>query len=114
MTQKVAAPLLGALAMTAMSFLIAPAAQADVCGDVGGRHVSVGGCTPGLAGDAVDAAVIGAAVDRPYEYAPPPAEGWPPLPPGYLAYPSFPGEQPCYTSIGQPYYTAGDMPCYPA
>ncbi|MCB0923550.1 MAG: hypothetical protein KDB50_03240 [Mycobacterium sp.] len=113
MTHKLAAPLLGALAVTAASFAIAPVASADVCGDVGGRHVSVGGCTPGLAGDAVDAAVIGAAVDRPYDYAPPPAE-WPPLPPGYLPYPSFPGEAPCYTAAGQPYYTPSTMPCYPA
>jgi len=117
MTYKLAAPLLGAVATTAALLIAAPVAQADVCGDVGGRHVSVGGCTPGIAGDAVDAAVIGAAVDHPYGYGyaapPPPVEGWPPLPPGYLAFPSFPGEAPCYTVTGQPYYTPANMPCYP-
>ncbi len=126
MTRKFSAPLLGALALTAVSFVGIPAAQADVCGDVGGRHVSVGGCTPGIAGAAIDGAVIGAAVDHPFGYGEPavgypapaigyPAPvGWPPLPPGYLAFPSFPGEMPCYLPTGQPYYTPADMPCFPA
>lgn len=64
MTHKLAAPLLG-IATTAALFIGAPVAQADVCGDVGGRHVASAGARRGLAGDAVDAAVIGAAVDRP-------------------------------------------------
>ena len=68
-------------------------------------------------GDVADAAVAGAAVAdvaHPYGWGVPPVEGWPPLPPGYLAWPSFPGEAPCYTPAGQPYYTPGTMPCYPA
>lgn len=113
MTHKLAAPLLGALVLTGISLVGAPASQADVCGDVGGRHVSVGGCTPGVAGDVADAAIVGAAVDHPYDYGAP-AVGWPPLAPGYLAFPSFPGEMPCYTPAGQPYYTPVDVPCYPA
>lgn len=118
MTHKFAAPLLGAVATTAVLFIGAPVAQADVCGDVGGRHVNVGGCTPGIAGAAVDGAIIGAEVDHPYGgygygYPPPPPVGWPPLPPGYLAFPSFPGELPCYLPTGQPYYTPANMPCYP-
>jgi hypothetical protein len=31
--------------MAALPVAIAPAAQAEVCGAVGGRHVDVGGCT---------------------------------------------------------------------
>lgn len=114
MTQKLAATLLSAMAMTAVSFAIAPAAHAEVCGDVGGRYAQIGGCEH-VGADIADAAVIGAAVDRPYGYGypPPPPEGWPPLPLGYLAFPSFPGELPCYTPAGQPYYTPGNAPCYP-
>lgn len=103
------------MALAAIPAGVAPVAQADVCGDVGGRHVNVGGCS-NIGGDIADAAVIGAAVDRPYGYGygypPPPPEGWPPLPPGYLPFPSFPGEAPCYLPSGQPYYTPGTMPCY--
>ena len=112
MTQKRAAIFLSAMAMTAVSLAVAPAGHADVCGDVGGRHVSVGGCTPGIAGDAADAAIVGDELDHPYDYPAPPVE-WPPLPPGYLAFPSFPGEAPCYTAAGQPYYTPASAPCYP-
>ncbi len=115
MTHKFAATLLSAMALTAVSFTLAPAASAEVCGDVGGRHVDVGGCS-NIGGDIADAAIVGAAVDRPYgypaAYPPPPPMGWPPLPPGYLAFPSFPGELPCYTPAGQPYYTPGNAPCY--
>jgi hypothetical protein len=53
----------------------------------------------------VDAAVIGAAVDRPV--------GWGPLPPGALPYPAFHGEAPCFLPNGQPYYTPGTEPCFP-
>ena len=68
MNKKVAATLLAAVAITATPFLIAPSAQAEVCGDVG-FYVRVGGCTD-LAGDAVDAAVVGAAVDHPLAWVP--------------------------------------------
>lgn len=111
MTQRIAATLLTAAAIAAVPFAVAPAAQADVCGDVGGRHVNVGGCS-NIGGDIADAAIVGAAVDRPWGY-PDPVGGWPPLPPGYLAFPSFPGELPCYTPAGQPYYTPGNAPCFP-
>ena len=103
MNKKMAATLLAAVSVTAMPFLIAPSAQAEVCGDVG-FYVRVGGCTD-LAGDAVDAAVLGAAVDHPL--------AWGPLPLGYLAYPSFRGEAPCFMPDGQPYYTPGTEPCFP-
>ena len=118
MTKKMTASFLGALAVAALPIVAAPAASAEVCGDVGGRHVSVGGCTPGIVGGVADAAIAGAAVagveDRPYGYGypPPPPAAAPPLPPGYLPFPSFPGEAPCYLPSGQPYYTPGTMPCY--
>ena len=82
------------------------------------RHGAIGGCS-NVGGDIADAAVLGAAVDHPYDaypapigYPPPPPEGYPPLPPGYLAYPSFPGEAPCFTNIGQPYFTPPGAPCF--
>lgn len=104
MTNKLAATLLAAMALAAVPVAISPTAGADICGDVGGRHVTVGGCTPGIAGDAIDAAVVGAAVDDRYA-------AWP----GYAMaeVPSFPGELPCYTPTGLPYYTPGNAPCYP-
>jgi hypothetical protein len=104
MTNKFAATVLAAMALAAVPAAITPAAQADICGDVGGRHVNVGGCTPGIAGAAVDAAVAGDVIDDRYAAYP-----------GYamLAVPSFPGEIPCYTPSGLPYYTPGDAPCYP-
>lgn len=110
MTKKTAATLLTALGLAAAPFAIAPAAHADVCGDVGGRHVSVGGCTPGIVGGVADAAIAGAAVagvsdawnDR-YGF------------PGNYAFseiPSYPGEMPCISPTGIPYYTPGPAPCY--
>ncbi len=108
MTNKLAATLLSAMALLAIPAAIAPAAQADICGDVGGRHVSVGGCTPGIAGDVVDGAIDGAIVG---DVARNDFGAYP----GYAmaAVPSFPGEAPCYTPTGLPYYTPGDAPCYP-
>ena len=75
--------------------------------------------TGAVIGGLVAGAVIGAAVDHPFAYGEPAVGypvapvGWPPLPPGYLAFPSFPGEMPCYLPTGQPYYTPANMPCYP-
>ena len=115
MTKKTAVTLLGALAMTALPLIATPIAQAEICGEAG-RYVRVGGCVNPI-GDVADAAVAGAAVAdvaHPYGWGVPPVEGWPPLPVGYLAWPSFPGEAPCYTPTGQPYYTPGAEPCYPA
>ena len=108
MSKQFAATLLTTMALAAVPAAIAPLAQADICGDVG-RRVSVGGCVdPGR--DIADAAIVGAAVDDPYAYPAP--VGYPSLPPGYLAFPSFPGELPCYMPDGQPYYTPGNAPCY--
>lgn len=118
------AALLAAMAMATLPAALAPVAQAEVCGDVGGRHVSVGGCS-NIGGDIAGAAVIGAEVDHPYygyppvDYGyppvappPPPPAAWPPLPPGYLPFPSFPGQMPCYLPTGQPYYTPGNAACF--
>jgi hypothetical protein len=65
---------------------VAPAANADVCAAAGGRHFSAGGCT-NIAGDA--AAVAIASQHVPY----------------------VPGEIPCYTAEGVPYYTPPGQPC---
>lgn len=101
MVKKIAVVLLSAAALSAIPAAIAPVSQADVCGDVGGRHVTVGGCTPGIAGDAVDAAVAGDWVryGLPQTYA-------------FSLVPAFPGEQPCISPNGLPYYTPGDAPCW--
>lgn len=91
--KKFSAALLAAMAVGAAPLFIAQAAQADVCGDVGGRHVSVGGCTD-VAGDvATGAAVAGAAT----------ADD--------AAAQAAAGQPPCYTPQGVPYYTPGDAPC---
>jgi hypothetical protein len=97
MTKKLAAAFLTAMAMSVVPVAVAPAAQADVCGDVGGRHVDVGGCT-NIAGDAVaGAAVAGVAMAVPEDAAAQAASGQPP----------------CYTADGVPYYTPGSDPCVP-
>ncbi len=82
--------LLAALALSFVPVAVAPAAQADVCGDVGGRHVDVGGCTH-IAGDIA----VGAAVATDDDAAAQVAAGLPP----------------CYTPQGQPYYTPAGAPC---
>ena len=98
-----AVSLLAAATIAAPPLLAAPSAHAEGCAEAG-VFIRVGGCTD-LAGDAVDAAVVGAAVDHPL--------GWGPLPPGALAYPAFRGEAPCFLPDGQPYYTPGTEPCFP-
>lgn len=107
MSKRTAAILLSLAALSAVPAAIAPVAQADVCGDVGGRHVSVGGCTD-IAGDVAGAAVAGAAVAGAADWArygfP---EGY-----GYSLVPSFPGEAPCISPTGLQYYTPGAEPCY--
>jgi hypothetical protein len=86
--KKLAAVLLTATAMGAVPFVVAaPAAQADICAGAHGRHVGVGGCT-NIAGDVATGAAI-AAADTPY----------------------IPGEIPCYTVEGVPYYTPPGQPC---
>ena len=74
---------------------MAPAAQADICGDAGGPYVNAGGCLPpgalqegaAIAGSFVVADALDEARQR--------AQGRPP----------------CYTREGVPYYTPGDAPC---
>lgn len=108
MNKKLGALLLGAAAMVAVPLAVTPVAQAEICGDVGGRHVEVGGCTPGIAGAAVDAAVAGTAIVGAADIA---RFGFP----GDYAVseiPSFPGEAPCISPTGLPYYTPGNAPCY--
>ncbi|MCB2039203.1 MAG: hypothetical protein KDF56_20105 [Ottowia sp.] len=115
MTTKFAATLLTAAALAAVPTAIAPLAQAEICGDVGGRHVSVGGCTPGIVGGAVDAAVAGAAVAGTADAVAGANDwaryGFPEAYPFSLV-PSFPGEAPCISPTGLPYYTPGAAPCY--
>jgi hypothetical protein len=84
---KLAAVLLTATAMAAAPVAIAPIAHADVCADAHGRHVAAGGCT-NIAGDVATGVAIAAATD-----------------------PYFPGEDPCYTVEGMPYYTPEGDPC---
>lgn len=101
---SLAAALLTASAIAAAPFVLAPAAQAEICGDVGGRFVTVGGCTPGIAGAAVaGAAVAGVADWERYGFA----QDYP-----ISMVPAFPGEAPCISPRGLPYYTPGAMPCY--
>ena len=101
MHNKLAATLVGALAATALPFLITPAASAEVCGEVG-LYVRVGGCTD-LAADAVVAGAAAAGVDR-WGFA---------VPYPISEFPAFRGEAPCISPSGLPYYTPGDAPCYP-
>jgi hypothetical protein len=83
---------LAAAAIAVAGLAVPVTAHADVCGAVGGRHVDVGGCTPGVAGDAIAGAAAGAA------YA-------------HAVDPYVPGEIPCYAPDGQPYYTPPGAPC---
>lgn len=108
MTKKLTGTLFAALALASVPAFIAPTAQAEVCGEVGGRHVAVSDCGPGLVGLGVDAAVAGAAVGA-GDWA---RYGWDQAYP-YSVYPAFPGEAPCISPAGLPYYTPGDAPCYP-
>ncbi|MGB3321825.1 MAG: hypothetical protein WBB05_04355 [Mycolicibacterium fortuitum] len=89
---KHTAVLLAASALTAAPLALAPvvaapAASADVCASAGGRHFSAGGCT-NIAGDVATGAAI-AAQHVPY----------------------VPGEVPCYTVEGVPYFTPPGEPC---
>lgn len=109
MSKKSVAILFSLAALSAVPAAIAPVAQAEVCGEVGGRHVAVGGCTPGIAGDAVDAAVgVGVADAVAGDWA---RYGFPESY-AYSLVPSFPGEAPCISPTGLQYYTPGAEPCY--
>lgn len=81
------ATLLTATAMALAPIAIAPAARADICAGAHGRHFAAGGCT-NIAGDVATGAAIAAATD-----------------------PYTPGEIPCYTVEGVPYYTPSGDPC---
>ena len=81
--KKLAAALLTAAATTIAPVAICSVAQADVCASAGGRHFSAGGCT-NVAGDVAIASA---------------------------ATPYVPGEVPCYTAEGVPYYTPPGDPC---
>jgi hypothetical protein len=84
--KKLAAALLTAVGVAVVPVVMAPAAGADVCAAGGGRHFSVGGCT-NVAGDAAAVAVASS----------------------HTAY--YPGEIPCYTEEGVPYFTPDGDPC---
>ncbi len=90
--KKLAAALLTAMAMAVapLSAAIAPVGHADVCGDVGGRHVDVGGCTH-IAGDIAAGTVVAESDDAAAQAAA--------------------GQPPCYTPSGVPYYTPDGDPC---
>ena len=85
--KKLAAMLMTAAAVAVVPVAIAPTAQADICAGARGRHVGVGGCT-NIVGDVATGAAIAAATD-----------------------PYIPGEIPCYTVEGEPYYTPPGDPC---
>ena len=76
-----------AAATAFVPLISAPTAGADVCAGADGRHFAAGGCT-NIAGDVATGAAI-AAAHVPY----------------------VPGEVPCYTVEGVPYYTPPGDPC---
>ena len=85
--KKLTAALLTAMATPVALVAIAPVARADICAGADGRHFAAGGCTD-IAGDVAAGAAI-AASHVPY----------------------VPGEVPCYTVEGVPYYTPPGDPC---
>jgi hypothetical protein len=85
--KKLAAALLTMTAMALAPVAVAPVANADICAGARGRHVGVGGCT-NVVGDVATGVAIAAATD-----------------------PYIPGEIPCYTEEGVPYYTPPGDPC---
>lgn len=86
-TVLVPAAVLVAAAMAIAPTVTAPVAQADICAGAGGRHFAAGGCT-NVAGDvAAGTAIVAAHV------------------------PYVPGEIPCYTVEGVPYFTPPGDPC---
>jgi hypothetical protein len=85
--KKLAAVLFTAMGMAVVPLVIAPVADADICAGAHGRHVGVGGCTNVVGDVATGVAIASAAV------------------------PYVPGEVPCYTVEGVPYYTPPGDPC---
>ena len=88
--KMLAAAALTGLGMALLPTAVAPSAQAEVCGDAGGPHVDVSGCTH-IAGDIA----AGVAVANADDAAAQAAAGLPP----------------CYTPAGVPYYTPEGAPC---
>jgi hypothetical protein len=85
--KKLVAVVFATSAMALAPLAIAPVAQADICAGASGRHVAVGGCTD-VAGRVANGVAIASAVN-----------------------PYVPGEIPCYTVEGVPYYTPPGDPC---
>ena len=85
--KKLAAALLTVAATAVSPIIVAPVADADICAGARGRHVGVGGCTNVVGDVATGVAIASAAV------------------------PYVPGEVPCYTVEGVPYYTPPGDPC---
>lgn len=85
-----AAALVAAAGTLVVSTAAVPVANADVCGDVGGRHVSVGGCTD-IAGNIATGVELANGDDAAAQAAS--------------------GLPPCYTVEGVPYYTPAGQPC---
>ena len=85
--KKLAAALLTATAAAVAPIAVAPIAQADICAGARGRHFAAGGCT-NVAGDVATGVAIAHAMN-----------------------PYVPGEVPCYTVEGVPYYTPPGDPC---
>jgi len=84
--KKLAAALF-TVAAAVSPIIVAPVAHADICAGARGRHVGVGGCTNVVGDVATGVAIASAAV------------------------PYVPGEVPCYTVEGVPYYTPPGDPC---
>ncbi|OKH73280.1 hypothetical protein [Mycolicibacterium obuense] len=86
-----AAATLVAAPLATASLLNAPTAAADICAGVHGRFVGVEGCGAPIA-NGVEAGVAAAAIAS-------------------SAVPYVPGEIPCYTVEGVPYFTPPGDPC---
>jgi hypothetical protein len=71
-------------------FALLGVSRADVCGEAGGRHVGVGGCT-NVATDVAVGVVVAGDEETAAQIAA--------------------GQPPCYTPSGQEYWTPGDAPC---
>ncbi|MGK2881651.1 MAG: hypothetical protein ACSLE6_12945 [Mycobacterium sp.] len=84
--KKLAAVLAMGFGMALAPMAVPPVAAAEICASAGGRHFAVGGCTH-VAGDIAAVAIASS----------------------HVAY--FPGEIPCYTVEGVPYYTPAGQPC---
>jgi hypothetical protein len=85
--KKAIGTIVAASAMAIAPVAIAPMAHSDICAGADGRHFAAGGCTD-VAGRVANGAAIASAVT-----------------------PYWPGEVPCYTVEGVPYYTPDGDPC---